>query len=487
MTDSSVSRETIPPESTQRILNGNLAVEVARFGFPLALGMCLQTTFNLVDLYIIGQIEGELGTASVGAIGICDNLASLGTIMSYGLSIATGVILSRKQGEGDDSGVHRVAWQSILMLTAMAAVCGLFGVLGAEFFMYDVMGAKGQVAALGTDYLRVVMGGSGTMFLLLHLVTLQRALGSSKTPIAMLLIANVFNFVLAVLMVYGPGEAPEIFSWGPPIAEALGIPRMELVGAAWATVLARVFALVPTLVVVIWRYELFRKKHRSPINPGIMKQLWELGWPTSTQLVARIIAMLVAHAFVARAFTTETDQSASTALGVVLRLETMALFVGLGWGSASQTYMGQNMGAGQLDRAKASGWYAAGYDAVMMAGLAVIYVSYGPQIVSFFEDDPRVVGIAVEYLKWVAPSYVGLGVGIVLGSAIQGAGATFYSLVLDVSVVLAFQLPLCALVVFGLELEQYRLWQVVATTYVCSAVVYIFSYRRGTYLKTQLA
>ena len=56
--------------------------------------------------------------------------------------------------------------------------------------------------------------------------------------------------------------------------------------------------------------------------------------------------MLVVHSLVARAYTTDTDQSATTALGIVFRLETMALFVGLGWGSAAQTFVGQNLGAG---------------------------------------------------------------------------------------------------------------------------------------------
>ena len=79
----------------------------------------------------------------------------------------------------------------------------------------DVVGAKGQVAELGARYLRVILGGSFSIFFLLQVTTIQRALGSSKTPVAMLLLSNVLNLFLAVLFVYGPGEAPPIFSWGP--------------------------------------------------------------------------------------------------------------------------------------------------------------------------------------------------------------------------------------------------------------------------------
>ena len=86
-----------------------------------------------------------------------------------------------------------------------------------------------------------------------------------------------------------------------------------------------------------------------------MRAIVRLGWPSSAQLVMRIAAMLLTHSLVARAFTTEQDQTASTALGIVFRLETMALFVGLGWGSAAQTFVGQNLGAGNLERAKRGG------------------------------------------------------------------------------------------------------------------------------------
>jgi Na+-driven multidrug efflux pump len=350
-----------------------------------------------------------------------------------------------------------------------------------------LVGAKGQVAELGVAYLRVIVGGSASIFLLLHLTTLQRALGSSKTPIALLLAANVANLVLAVLMVYGPGPAPPLFAWGPPVAEALGIPRMELMGAAWATVIARLIVLPPLVWTLVVRFGLFRSGSRTGFDWPILRSLSALAWPSSAQLVVRILAMLFVHSLVARAYTDLHDQSATTALGIVFRLETMALFVGLGWGSAAQTFVGQNLGAGQLRRAELSGWYAAGLNAAMMALLAIGYRVAGRDIVAFFDADPRVVEVGVSYLDGVGWSYVGLGVGIVLGAAIQGAGATRQTLGLDSLVVFAFQVPASLLVVSALRLGPERLWQVVAFTYVSFAVVYWASYRRGRFLHTVIA
>ena len=86
--------------NSARILNGPLGLEVARFGTPLAIGMGLQTAFNLVDMYLIGQLPEDIRGPALGAIGICDQLAALGTIISYGLSVATSAMISRRQGQG---------------------------------------------------------------------------------------------------------------------------------------------------------------------------------------------------------------------------------------------------------------------------------------------------------------------------------------------------------------------------------------------------
>jgi putative MATE family efflux protein len=473
-------------DPTARILRGSVPFEVARFGAPLALGMGLQVTFNLVDAYLISRLPHETAGPALGAIGICDQLAALGTIISYGLSVATGAIVSRRQGAGDMDAMRRDAWQSLLVVLGLSALFGLVGVAGAGFLIRDVVGAKGLVAELGARYLSVMLGGSFSIFLLLHLTTLQRALGSSKTPAALLVAANVLNFVLAVLLVYGPGEAPPGFGWGPALAGALGIPRLELMGAAWATVLARVFVLVPVCVLLVRRFGLFRAGTRGAPRWPAMAALWRVGWPSSIQLVVRIAAMLVVHSLVARAFTTAEDQSATTALGIVFRLETMALFVGLGWGSAAQTFVGQNLGAEAPERAKQSGYYAALYNAGMMVLLAWLYRSWGADVVAFFDADPRVIAVGASYIDAVGPSYVGLGVGIVLGAAIQGAGATKQTLMLDSAVVLAFQLPAAWAVVFLFDLPMTRLWQVIAWTYVAFALVYVASYRRGRFLRNAL-
>ncbi len=465
-----------------RVLSGSLAWQVFRFGAPLGFGMGLQTSFNLVDAYVISRLPTEVAGPALGALGICDLLTALGTIISYGLSVATVALITRRLGEGDERGSRHVAWQSLMVIGALALLFFLLGMFGAETLMTDVVGAKGEVARLGTSYVRVGIGGSFTMFLLLHLTALPRALGSSKMPIAFLLGANVLNFFLSILMVYGPGDAPDVFSWGPPVARALGVPRLELVGAIWSTVISRAVVLLPLTWLLIRRFGLFKREWRSPLDFKVMRRILSLGWPSSAQLVVRILAMLATQSLVNRAFTSATDVSATTALGIVFRLETMALFMSLGWGSAAQTFMGVHLGAGQLGRAQRSGWLAALYNALTMASLAGLYLVAGEAMVRFFDDTPSVVAQAVTYLRWLAPSYVVFGVGVVLGSAIQGAGATRLSLLIDLCVVALLQLPLSILAVYAYGQTQTALWQVLVVSNVALAIVYAAAYKRGRFL-----
>ena len=458
-------------------------LEIARFGVPLALGMVLQTLFNLVDAYLVAHLPVSEANAATGALGFCDQLAALGTIVSYGISTATSAVLSRHQGAGRKEEVQRAAWQSLLAVSALSLVFVVVGLAFAGPLVRFAFGAKGDVAAIATRYLRVVVTGSFSIFFLLHLTTIQRALGSAKTPVALLAIGNVINLFLAVLLIFGDGPRPGMFAWGIPIARALHIPRMGMMGAAWATVIARALVLLPIVWITMRR---FPGIFTPPDSPGIdrrrMRELLTLAWPSSSQFVLRMSGMIFVHSLVARFFTTEGTQTATTAMGLVFRIDSMALFVAMGWGSAAQTFVGQNLGAGLVERARWTGWITGGYDALTNVAYVALLLGHALWALSFFSSDAASLAIAIRYVALVAPSYLGLGFGIALGNAMAGAGATKRTMALDATLVMLIQIPLCAI---GLAQERSldRLFICVALSNWIGAIVYTIAYARPSWLK----
>jgi putative MATE family efflux protein len=465
-----------------RILSGSLPLELGRFGAPLAIGMALQTTFNLVDAYLIARLPaGEVG-AAVGAIGICDQVAALGTIVSYGVSTAAGAVLSQRKGAGDQRGIQQAAWQSMIIIAVLSLFLGLVGGFGAGFIVSDLIGAKGEVAKIATSYLQIMTAGSFSIYFLLQLTNVQRALGSAKTPVALLVAGNVFNVFLAVLLIFGPGPAPQFLGWATSIASALHIPRMGMLGAAWATIIARCLVLVPITIILVRRFDVFPPPGQRGPDWKEIRRISSIAWPSSAQFFLRIAAMLFVNSMVARFFTTNTDQTATTAMGLVFRLDTMALFVAMGWGTAAQTFVGQNLGAERPIRAIKSGWITMGYDALTNVLLIALVFAYGEAILRVFDDESGPVAIALQYLHVVAPSYVALGAGIVLGNAMAGAGATRTTFAIDATVILAVQIPLCIVVVVLAHGSVRSIFQCVAITNVVSAILYCAIYARGTWL-----
>lgn len=469
-------------KSRQRLLEGSLTLGILRFGLPLAAAMGLHLGFNLVDMFMISRVEGA--TEALAALGVCDMLAAAATILSTGIGTATVARIAPALGRSDLRGVRRATWQGFWLVTVLSMVFGVVGLFGSELLIVDVMHVKGGAADLAVRYLQVMLGGAFSICILLQVTNTLRALGHAKTSAVLLVSGNALNIVLNVLLVYGDGPAPDIFAWGRPLAHALNIPRLGVVGTAYATVIARTLPLIAGIW-ILSRRRGGPRFHRVYLRPmaGELRALVRLAWPQSTQLVLRILLTLTVMALVGAEYTSAEDPSTLTALGICLRLETLVLFLGMGWGAAASSFVGTNLGAGQAGRAKRAGLIAAGFDVMLMTGIVVVFVRYGGDFVAFFDPTPSVVAAGQGYLSAVAWSYVFFGGGVVLSQAMSGAGATLLSLKVDAAVVipLGTALVLVATFVEGVD----PLWATIAVGNLVSGVVFLAVYVRGGFLRAE--
>lgn len=473
------------PAGASHILTGPMGRGVLRFGAPMALAMAAHASFNLIDLVIIGSLPN--GTAALGALAVADMLAMLATIVVLGLSNATVAVIARRLGRGDRDGANAAAWGSVGVILALSVVLGFAGVLGADWVTTELVGTKGDIRLVAIDYLEIIVGGSGSIFFLLQLTAIMRGFGESRFPSIIIGGASVLNIVLDVIMAYGPGPAPAALQWATPFAAWLGVPHMGVNGAAWATVIARTLG---SLVALGW---MLSRHSGLTFRLGLLRapreEVWRLvkiAAPSSAQLVVRILAVIVFVSLVARFFTTDADGTALAAFGICIRLDTIALFSSLGWGAAASTYVGQNLGAGQLDRALRAGWLAAGYTFLGMLAIAGLYMGLAEPIVAFFDPTPAVVAIGREYLMIVGPSYAFLGVAAVLSSALSGAGATLSSFILDLIVVFGIQVPVGIVLIGQGFVGRPGAWWILALANVASALIYGFWYSRRAWLHKQV-
>jgi putative MATE family efflux protein len=480
-------------EDIRRVVQGPLGQGVLRLGFPLSIAMLLQSMFNLVDMAIVGQIPHGASDA-IAALIICDLVAMIPTILGNGISNASAALIARRAGEGDADGAAFYCWQSLSLTLAISIVFGFIGVIGSDFIVYDLFQAKGELATLTVGYMPVIVGGCFSILLLLQISAVLRSLGDGTTPLVLLIGSNVLNLFAACVLVFGNGPAPEIFGWATAIADSLGIPPMGVLGAAWATIAARGLALVIGFIALARKSGMvqFKLAHFMPTRRGWLS-LMHIAWPNSAQFMLRIAVIEFYHILIVRTFTTATDSAAATAYGICVRLETLVLFISMGWGAAASTYVGQNLGAGEVNRAIRAGWIATGYNTLFVLIAQAVFLFAAEPVMHLFLPDnipadtvARILAVGVDYLQIVGSSYLLFGVAIVLSQALTGAGATMLGFALDLVVLLGIAVPATFIVMAATPLTEDLTWILIAGGNILTGLVYVVWYRRGHWAKKQI-
>ena len=444
--------------------------------------MGLMACFNLIDLLIIGRLPN--GKVAAGALVMCDMIAVIGTILMQGVSNAAVGVISRFFGRGDRAALNHSIWNSLFIVLVLSVIFGAVGIFGAEFLIGDMVGASGEVRTIAVSYLRILVGNSWTVFFMLHMIAIMRALGSAKWPTIILVSANALNIFLDIFMVYGPGPVPPIFEWASGVSAYFGIPRMEVDGAAWATVIARVFACLWAAAVLL-RFKTGPRWRWSEIKPS-RKECWRIiriGAPSSAQFLIRIAGILVAISLVTRLFTTPEDTTVLAGYSICIRLDMLSLFMAMGWASGAATFVGINLGGGRPKRAIRAGWCTAAYTGVAMVVVAALFLAFTEPIVGLFVPDAKVVAVGHEYLWAVGLTYPLLGLTVVLSHALQGATDTVSSFLIDGFVIVLVQIPLMILLVTVGDLPQKAIWYSIAGCNVLSAGLYVLWYRRGSWTR----
>lgn len=372
-------------EATRRqrldMLNGPIWNKLPQFALPVAATAILGQLFNAADIAVVGNFTGAEKTVAVAAVGA--NSAVIGLIINLFIGIALGcnVVIAHAIGRGDRDAVHRAVHTSVVVAVIGGIIVGLLGQLIAAPLL-GMLNVPDEVFPLALLYLRIYLVGLPVILLYNFEAAIFRSVGETRVPLVALTISGILNVVLNLFFV--------------------AVLNMSVSGVAIATVISNVVSSV-ILFVKLRRTELDihldLKKLR--IDLPILRRILAIGLPAGVQSSLFSVSNIVI-------------QSAINSLGTVVMAASSAAFnieiltfdILDAFSQACTTFVGQNYGAGKIDRCKKTLRLCMLEGLVALVAAIAILLFFGKPLLSIFNNDPEVVETGYIRLMYVMFSHI---------------------------------------------------------------------------------
>ncbi|MBC7126290.1 MAG: MATE family efflux transporter, partial [Bacteroidales bacterium] len=361
---------------------GNEAKHIFRFALPMLIGNIFQQLYNIVDSIIVGRYLGDKALAAVGA---SFPIIFMVIALIIGIGIGSSVVISQYFGAKDFDKVKRAADTTYIFLFFAGIIITIVGLLSGEY-IFRLMRLPEEILPMAKTYLDIYMYGLVLMFGFNSVSSILRGVGDSKTPLYFLIVSTFLNIFLDILFVLG-------FKWG-------------IAGAAWATVIAQTFSFV---IAVIY---LERLRHMLRITFKRLVFDWEIFWqsvrmglPTGIQQTLVALGGMALMGIV-NTFGTEVIAGFSAAS----RIDSLAVIPIMNFSASLSGFVGQNIGAGKVDRVKRGLWATIKMSVLFSVIITAIILIWGDKMMVVFTTNPRVVDIGYHYLMVVSFFYVAFAV-----------------------------------------------------------------------------
>ena len=377
------------------ITEGVIWKQLLLFFFPILLGTFFQQLYNTVDAIVVGNYVGKEALAAVG--GATGNLINLIVGFFVGLSSGATVIIAQYFGARDENNVSRTVHTAMAMAMAMGLFLTVFGLIFSPALL-RLMDTPEDVMDHATTYIRIYFIGMIPSLVYNVGSGILRAIGDSKRPLYFLIIACLTNIVLDVLFVVGF--------------------RMNVAGAAWATILSQAVSAVLVVIVLMRSRESYRLVPRQlRFHGDLLRQIIRIGLPAGLQSVMYSLSNVVIQVCI-NGFGTDM-MAAYTAWG---KLDGLMWMVINAFGVSITTFVGQNFGAGKLDRMRTSVRVGLG-----MATAAVLVISgallvLGEPLMRMFTQEESVLELGLQICHFLAPCLVTYVCIEIFSGAVRGAG-----------------------------------------------------------------
>ncbi|OQP50355.1 MATE family efflux transporter [Niastella yeongjuensis] len=446
----------------QDYTQGSIRRAVFLLAVPMILEMCMESVFAVVDIYFVGHLGKN---EAVSTVVLTESVLTIVYSLAIGLSMAATAMVARRIGEKNPEAASKAGMQSLIIAFILTVIISTTGLIFAPEIL-KAMGASAETIHIGTNYTRIIYGGSVVIMLLFLINGIFRGAGDASMAMRSLWIANFCNIILCPVLIYGLGP----------------IPAFGITGAAIATTIGRGIGVLYQL------YHLFsgkrsikvRKQDFKPDWP-IIKSISNIAWTGTAQFLIASASWMVLARIMA-----EFGDTAVAGYGVAIRLIMFFLLPAWGMSNAAATLVGQNLGAQQPQRAEQSVWRTAKYNTIFMIFVTLIFLLFAQPIVAFMNKDVTVESYAVMALRIVSLGYIFYGVGMVVTNAFNGAGDTRTPTLINIFGFWMFQVPLAFLLamVFKLGPKGVFIAIVLAETGITIAGIILF--KKGKWKKVKI-
>ncbi len=388
------------------ILEGVIWKQLLLFFFPIMIGSFFQQLYNTVDSVILGQMVGKNALAAVG--GSASLIVGLVINFFMGLTSGAGVIISQLLGAGNKEKMND-AIHTIYAFSVIGSI--FFTILGLLFSpqLLTLMNTSPELMEDSVLYLRIYFAGIFFVFIYNTGSSILRALGDSKRPLYYLIVCCLINVVLDIIMVVYFG--------------------MGVAGVAIATVVAQAVSAIMVTYALLKEKEICRFQLRKiRIHKNILKSELYYGLPSGIQYSMYNISNMIVQTAI-NAFGTDTT-AAWAAYG---KLDAIYWMVSGALGMAITTFVGQNFGAGKMDRVHKSIRVCIWMDIAITIVMTVILIVFRVPLFGVFSGDAAVVEIGAHMLYVVAPFYICYVFTEILSGALRGMGDVIVPMIITMS------------------------------------------------------
>jgi putative MATE family efflux protein len=453
-------REALTGEEKE-FTSGSINRAIFLLSIPMVLEMLMEGVFAVVDIFFVSR----LGKEATATVGLTEGVMAQIMALSMGLSMAATAMVARRIGEKNREGAAIAAVQVIYLGIAVSIIMGVVFYFTAEDIL-RIMGGSPELIRVGSGYTRLLLSGSSTMFFIFLLNAIFRGAGDAAIAMRTLILANGCNIVLCPLFIFGLGPFPELGVTGAAVATTTG-RGIGVLYQLWYLFNGR------SLITI--------KKHHLKPAFGIMLRLMRVASTgvlqhfiptTSWVLVIRIIAIF--------------GDAAVAGYSIGIRIFVFTILPAWGMSQAASTLVGQNLGAGQPDRAETSVWRTAFYNMMFLTTVSIVFFIFAPQLVSFFTHEAEVTYHAIQCLRIVGLGCAFYAFGMVISQSFSGAGDTVTPSLINLVAFWGIQIPLSYVLAKPAGLGPEGVFWGIAISESLLAVFAILIFRRGKWKNVKI-